>query len=752
MSLTTRSLRLHLLSVLGTPLAGAKVTLQLSAYQADETDIVPLVWALPEDPAVPGDYVGPIWPNTRGDGGTHYDLLVQANGQVLLTQVVTVVAGTAQAVLKAKINAAPYPAVYAAEAVVGVANVFADAAGESASRAQAAVGSVNQVVEDYGTVGAAASLATQKAVVATDRAAFADARASASEVSRQGAAAALSGAVAAGENVGSFKTKLIADAKLAAGGIPLDKSVTITADGLNNGMWVNRAGVLEHESADTLPAVASRNFQLEADSEWLLKYQHKLSETIAQLGFGLDRSGKFYSRIHPETEFDESGLLSNRLVASGVGALMEIVAGILSVPKGLQFGDASKIGFIRNEDYWLAGVDANGNVGDLAYGRDGLIHPDALKRITGRLNPDDLSSAFLARLQSQSSYVASITGATPNRRLYVDDANGTRRLITSTGDPHDAYIVASGHVFWTDSAGVQMYAPCSGGAPYRVLPEAAGASYGDSLTVSLGTNWPGLIGATLGIPWAVEATGGMASSDVTLRQHGLVPTVVIAGGSIPASGPVTLTISPADAWGTGIPGGSFTFPGSIAGIAGSLVHTHNTDVWTFTRTASGSVTAVPDGTKFQSSAPDYSSRVCTFFFGYNNQYSTGTRYTAIRDYALAAANVKTYVKRYLVFGLVNSAIEPTGSDGLKDVLSINATLAATYGVRYFDYRSWLLNEAMDAAGIAWTANDIADKASGIVPRSLRIAGPPLDPVHLVPAAYAAIAPKVVSIMSNLGWF
>ncbi|MDP9990870.1 hypothetical protein J2W28_002040 [Variovorax boronicumulans] len=171
MTLATRTLRLHLLSVLGAPFAGAKVSLRLSSYQADENDIVPLNWVLDEDPAKPGDYVGAVWPNTRNGGGTHYDMLVQASGQALLAELLTVTVGAGEAVHTAKINPPPYPPVYAAEKAVAEANTFSDASGESASRALAAVSTINDIAEDYETVSNAAAVASAKALLATDKAA-----------------------------------------------------------------------------------------------------------------------------------------------------------------------------------------------------------------------------------------------------------------------------------------------------------------------------------------------------------------------------------------------------------------------------------------------------------------------------------------------------------------------------------------------------------------------------------------------------
>lgn len=172
MSLTTRPMRLHLRSVLGNPLPGAKVTLQLSAYQADGIEIVPLVWALTEDPLVPGDYIGPIWPNTRTDDGTHYDLLVQASEQKLLTHLVTVTEGETEVILNLKINPPPYPPVYGAQAATNTANTFADAAGTSATIAAqyaAGLGDVSGAVAEAQAAAAQAAAAEEQRLAYEDR-------------------------------------------------------------------------------------------------------------------------------------------------------------------------------------------------------------------------------------------------------------------------------------------------------------------------------------------------------------------------------------------------------------------------------------------------------------------------------------------------------------------------------------------------------------------------------------------------------
>lgn len=162
MTLATRPLRIRLQTPAGAALAGAKVTLQLSAYQVDGTDIVPLAWDAIEDPAKVGDYVLDVWPNTRGDGGTHYDTLVQANGQVLLRQVVTIPAGAGEALVAAKINPAPWPPLYEAASEVQSARLFSEASGNSAGIALVAKGQVEAVAQQFGDVSAAVEVVTEK--------------------------------------------------------------------------------------------------------------------------------------------------------------------------------------------------------------------------------------------------------------------------------------------------------------------------------------------------------------------------------------------------------------------------------------------------------------------------------------------------------------------------------------------------------------------------------------------------------------
>ncbi|MFT4191684.1 MAG: hypothetical protein QM617_09210 [Comamonas sp.] len=137
--LTTRPLRVRLLSHLGAALPGATLDLMLSAYEIDGTDVVPLAWDMAEDPAVPGDYLASIWPNARGAAGTHYVLTAQASGQLLQRAQITVDDESSEALVTLEANTPPYPAVHDEQAAVLAARAYAEAAGQSASLALAAM-------------------------------------------------------------------------------------------------------------------------------------------------------------------------------------------------------------------------------------------------------------------------------------------------------------------------------------------------------------------------------------------------------------------------------------------------------------------------------------------------------------------------------------------------------------------------------------------------------------------------------------
>lgn len=168
MTLKTRPVRLSLLSLLSAPLAGAKINAQLSlsvlggvvlpAYEIDGTDVVTLVVPLTEDPAKPGDYVGPLWPNTRGLKGTRWLINVAAGELLMKSLNLTVIDGSSavEVPLKVMVDAPPYAQVFPSSQVVSVAQGYADAAGYFASLAAAAADAANALGLDLADIAEAA--------------------------------------------------------------------------------------------------------------------------------------------------------------------------------------------------------------------------------------------------------------------------------------------------------------------------------------------------------------------------------------------------------------------------------------------------------------------------------------------------------------------------------------------------------------------------------------------------------------------
>lgn len=74
-------------------------------------------------------------------------------------------------------------------------------------------------------------------------------------------------------------------------------------------------------------------------------------------------------------------------------------------------------------------------------------------------------------------------------------------------------------------------------------------------------------------------------------------------------------------------------------------------------------------------------------------------------------------ERYLVGAILSGAGQPDGR--IANARAVNATLAETYGERFVDLVAVL------AAGADGSADDAADLAAGITPRSLRV-----DALHL----------------------
>lgn len=265
-----------------------------------------------------------------------------------------------------------------------------------------------------------------------------------------------------------------------------------------------------------------------------------------------------------------------------------------------------------------------------------------------------------------------------------------------------------------------------------------GVAWGDSMTQTAhgsGDTFPNHLGDLIGVPVVNGGRGGETSTGIAIRSGGLNLRLTVAGNSIPASGAVTVTAEPGTLY---RPESAWNFYGKLAGIYGTLTRAANTNVWTFTRTNTGSVTAVLPGAPFEvSSATDYAD-FAVIWAGHN-----------LTDHAVVLRDVGAMVERarqqgqsFVVLSLLNTATQPAGNAGYKVFADLNAALATTYGAAFLDVRRFLIDHGLSVAGISATAGDTTAIAEDRVPPSLMF-----DTIHLNDAGRIVVAKYVAMFLT-----
>lgn len=231
--------------------------------------------------------------------------------------------------------------------------------------------------------------------------------------------------------------------------------------------------------------------------------------------------------------------------------------------------------------------------------------------------------------------------------------------------------------------------------------------YGDSLSASGVGGW---LATSLGKAVTVGAVGGQTSSQIAARFGGQVPLFTVTGNTIPASGGVAVTTRSIDPI-TSSGGGPIT--GKLAGIPGTFTSDGST-YWTFTRTTAGAALVIDPATPFLIDfTNDRLFGTVVFWYGRNN-VGSGTFNADVRQaIADSIAQLKTADKRFVILSVLNWPGETTGTANYNAVEQLNTDLKTLYPRNYVDVLN-LLRRSGDGS-----ANDIADAASGIIPRSLR---------------------------------
>ncbi|MDR3547797.1 MAG: tail fiber domain-containing protein [Candidatus Pacebacteria bacterium] len=256
-------------------------------------------------------------------------------------------------------------------------------------------------------------------------------------------------------------------------------------------------------------------------------------------------------------------------------------------------------------------------------------------------------------------------------------------------------------------------------------------AWGDSLTAGKedGTtvSYPNQLQADLpGTVVTTEGVGGNTSTQIGIRQGGVTTTATISGGQIPASGGVTVTF-PTGYEPVTTSGPSTGVSGTIAGVYGTV--TLSASVYTFTRATAGTAVTVSSA-PFIVNTGSLNNGTVIIWAGRNNlQYPTQVE----SDIAAMVASLPS-PKRYLIMSVLNGEGEGPGTLAYSDIMSINASLAATYPNNYIDVRTYLVSQYNPSL-----SQDVTDYASDTPPNSLRF-----DAIHLNAAGYTLVAQQVAN--------
>jgi lysophospholipase L1-like esterase len=239
---------------------------------------------------------------------------------------------------------------------------------------------------------------------------------------------------------------------------------------------------------------------------------------------------------------------------------------------------------------------------------------------------------------------------------------------------------------------------------------------------------------------------GQSADEIAIRQGGIVPMLTVTGGSIPASGGVTVTTAGTIGWRLDRPIVEVT--GTLAGVPGTL--TRSGSVLTFTRTSTGTAVPVAGAAPWESFGRAYAGGLQIIMAGRNDiGYASPAGSIIDRVVTATAAMVGALTParpRVLLLGATTSTAETIGTQGYTDVTGINTALKAMFPQFFWDYRAWLVKEAIYELGITPTAGDLAQIAGDTLPSSIMT-----DPVHYSPATAAKAAARIKTELTNRGW-
>lgn len=286
------------------------------------------------------------------------------------------------------------------------------------------------------------------------------------------------------------------------------------------------------------------------------------------------------------------------------------------------------------------------------------------------------------------------------------------------------------------------------------------ACIGDSLTYGYFDGSPGPTSdsypaklATL-VPEGVNVfnlgTSGWCVDEVAVRIGAIKVPLTATLGRIPASGSVNVITDAVI--GFRQIGSQISFPGSLAGVPGTLMRQDSNTLLTFTRSTAGAEVPLPPGTVFVPDMTGHDADTSIILLGRNDvaRGVTGAE-TSVADHIVAGIQRivdwhTRQLKQVLVVSPTTTTGEVTGTTGHATVTSAGRHLADRHGPKYFDLRRYLIDEAIHDLGITPTSEDLAKIAGDTLPPSIMD-----DGTHWNRQTAALVAEKINEYMTTREW-
>lgn len=255
-----------------------------------------------------------------------------------------------------------------------------------------------------------------------------------------------------------------------------------------------------------------------------------------------------------------------------------------------------------------------------------------------------------------------------------------------------------------------------------------------------------LLAADYGATYYNGGKGGERSDQIAARLGSRRALLTVAGGSVPASGPVVVTAS------NMVSNANMrSYTGTLAGIPGTVAYSATDAALTFTRTTAGTATPVAAGTPFTPTAGmQYRDAVNVLWMGKNDfdAATPGAELPVIQRTDEAFDWLAPLVRRVLVMGHFADGNTSAGSEERRQIVATNAAHAARYGQQFIDVYALLTSpEIWVRTGITPTQADLDQQAIGNKPTSISS-----DNGHLNAAGYKAVRDYVQERITALGWY